>query len=77
MASLLVCYNKYRGISVQKIKGLVTTIRGNFTEIWLGCLLFVLLPCVIGLYTDLRGFLASTVITQTIVLTLFVYKGNK
>lgn len=56
---------------------IIKVLAGNITEIWLGCLLFIALPLTIGLYTDYRGFLATTFLAQTIVLILFVYKESK
>lgn len=60
-----------------KLKKLHKYIKKNATELWLGTMLFIGVPVSVGMYTDYRGAIATTVFTQTVVLVLFVYKGNK
>lgn len=62
---------------MSKVKSSLNYIRQNITELWLGLLLFVGLPAVVGFYTDWRGALATSLIAQTIVLTLYLYKASK
>lgn len=61
---------------MKKSKTLFTNIRGNFIELWLGLLLFLGLPTAVALYTDWRGFVATTIVMQAVILTLYVYKEN-
>lgn len=60
-----------------KLKTLLKKTTNNLLEIWLATLLFLGLPLVVYLYTDWRGFLATTVIAQATVLILLERKGGK
>lgn len=63
-----------RVINMQK---LFNSIKDNFTEVWLGILLFVGIPAIGYMYFGLKAFLALTIIIQAIIFTLYLYKGNK
>lgn len=62
---------------MQKIKSLASQIKQNFTEIWLGFLLFVGLPLVIGYYFGVGAFFAASFTAQAAILTLSIYRANK
>lgn len=62
---------------MSKPKTLLKMIKDNGVELWLSVLLFVVLPYAVATYTDWRGFLVTTIVTQTIVFGLFIYKGRK
>lgn len=56
---------------MQKIKNVITVVKENLTELYLGLLLFAGVPLIGLLYLDLRAFIALTILFQTIILFLY------
>lgn len=62
---------------MQTIKTFLDRVKDNFTEIWLGTILFVGLPVVLALYLDWRAGVALSLVLQAIIFLLVIHRGNK